>query len=253
MKYSLLTMTQRILESMDSDEVNSHADTIESKAVANIIRETYSYLVTRMDFPSVHSPFTLVPSGDSTKPTLMSLPANVLDIDYIKYKNVSDGDSKWLKVKFCDLEEYLNRTLDLQETDANVETMTIPLNGSNVTFKFYNDRDPTTFTTIDDTIILFDAYNSTEDNTLQGAKTLCYGRLSPEFLMQDSFVPKLDEDQFQLLLNEAKSQAFIELKQMSNAHSERRAAKLFVSTQRQKRNVPTGQSFKRPGYGKRRV
>lgn len=40
MKYTLLELTQRILESMNSDEVNSIGDTEESMTVANIIKES---------------------------------------------------------------------------------------------------------------------------------------------------------------------------------------------------------------------
>lgn len=251
MKYTLLEMVQRILESMDSDEVNSYADTIESKAVANILQETYYYLTSRMDLPSTHTFFHLEASGDSGKPTLMTVPANVLDIDYVKYRKVSGSDTEWYEVPFCDLKSYVEKNLNLQESSTNVSTTVIPLEGQNFTFKYVTDENPTEYTTVDDTHILFNSLDTSVDTTLTSSKTFCYGRVSPVFTMSDTFTPALDTDQFQLLLNEAKSQAFTELKQMNNAHADRRASKMFVSSQRQKRNIPTGRNtLPTKGYGR---
>jgi hypothetical protein len=50
-KYTLLELTQRILESMDSDEVDSIEDSPESLAVANIIKECYFDILGKLDLP----------------------------------------------------------------------------------------------------------------------------------------------------------------------------------------------------------
>lgn len=245
-------MVQRILESMESDEVNSYADTIESTSVANIIKETYWFLVGRMDLPSTHNVFQLNASGDSTKPTLMTLPSSVVDIDYIKYQDLDEeNNTEFKEMMFMPLKDFLEMTLSLDESETEVSTMVLDVDGTNFTFKYYNDREPTYYTTLDDTNIVFDAYDSVVDTTLQASKTLCYGKKAPDFTMSDTFTPKLDQDQFQLLLNEAKTQAFVELKQTTNEHSGYRARKSFIHTQKTKHNVPTGRQKGYRTYGRK--
>jgi len=255
MRYTLLQMTQRILESMDSDEVNSHADTIESRAVANVIKESYEYLVSKSELPSLHTLFHLDASGDSTKPCLMTLPSNVIDVDYIKYKiSGSSDDIEYRTLEYLPLEDFIDMTLALKESQSYVSTMTVALNGNDFTFKYRNDNMPTYYTNIDDFNLIFDSYDSTVDTTLQNSKTLCRGRIVPTFTMEDSFIPSIEPDQFQYLLNEAKSQAFVELKQTENAHSSRRAGKMQMHTHKTKHNIPTGipEVRRRGGYGKTR-
>jgi hypothetical protein len=253
MKYTLLEMTQRILGSMGSDEVNSYSDTVESSDVAQIIRETYWYLVGRMDLPANHNVFQLDASGDSTKPVLMTRPSTVLDIDYIKYSSDDEnGDTEFKEIMYLPLNEFLERTLTLKESETNVGEMTLTINSQDFQFKFRNDLKPTYYTTIDDETIIFDSYDSSVDTTLTSAKTLCYGKLLPTFTMSDTFTPDLDAEQFQLLLNEAKTQAFFELKQVENAQSNERARKSFISTQRTKHSIPSARPAieRTPNYGR---
>ena len=68
MRYSLIELVQRILESMDSDEVDSITDTVESLAVANIVKECYYDIISNLDLPERKDIFQLDGSGDSTKP-----------------------------------------------------------------------------------------------------------------------------------------------------------------------------------------
>lgn len=239
---------------MDSDEVNSYADTIESKAVANIIKESYNYLVGRMDLPCTQTFFNLDASGSSSKPCLMTVPTDVIDWDYIKYKHLdTSSNSVWVELTPIDIDDFMDRQDALKESDSNVSTMSFNLDGTTFEFKFFTDRNPTYYAVIDQYNIVFDAYDSTVDTTLQASKTRCFGKKIPTFTMADSFKPSLDPQQFQLLLNEAKGQAFVELKQTANAHADRRAAKMFTNTQRTKRNFPTNlpEINRIPNYGRK--
>lgn len=85
MKKTLLDMVQSIMSSMDSDMVNSISDTQESMQVANYLRDSYYEIVSGLNLPNTFSLIQLDPSLDETKPTLMYLPANVLNIHWIKY------------------------------------------------------------------------------------------------------------------------------------------------------------------------
>lgn len=236
MRLTLLEMVQRILESMESDEVNSYSDTTESSAVANIIKETFDYLTARMDLPRTQTLFQLTASGDNTKPVLMTKPTDVIDIDSVQYSHTSSGKVIWEDVSAMDPEDFLRMQMGLNESETNISTMNLSLDGTDFVMKYYTDRKPKYYTTFEGDQIVFDSYDSTAGDTLQQSRTMCTGSKVPTFTMSDTFVPDLSPRQFQLLLNEAKDQAFIELKQQQNAHASRRAGKMFANIQRTKDN-----------------
>ena len=95
MNMTLLQMTQDILSSMGSDEVNSIGDTIESMQVANIIKNKYFDVINRADLPEHYKLFQLNPSLDFSSPVLMYVPSEINSIKWIKYfdTNVQDGAS----------------------------------------------------------------------------------------------------------------------------------------------------------------
>lgn len=253
MRYTLLEMVQRILESIDGDAVNSYSDTDESREVANIIKETYFYMINGGDFPANETYFNLVASGDNTKPCLMTIPSDVLEIDYIKYKRLnSSGDNNWDEVRFMDQKSFIEKVLSFSESKSNVDTMEIALDGTNFTFKYYNDRPPSFYTRVGVNQLVFNAFDSAIDSTLQSSKTLCWGKKTPSFVFNDNFIPRLDAQQFQLLLNEAKSQAYAELKQTQNPKTEQRARRAFITNQRNKRDVPAKvpEQKRVPNYGR---
>lgn len=252
---TLLDMVQQILRSMESDEVNSYADTVESQAVAEIVRETYNYLVARMDLPANHQLFQLTASGDNTKPVLMRVPSDVLDIEWIKYVSPDEqNNTEYNEVHFIPLEEFLRHSLTLKEDETDVNVMNVTLDGLSFEIKYYNNRRPMFWTTTDNYNLIFDGIDLDDSVTLEQSKTLCYGKKLPEFQMNDNFIPQLDPTQFQLLLNEARQQAFTELKQMENGNAAYRSRKMFINTQRTKNAFPTKYpEIKRiGGYGRRR-
>src|SRR5258706_9554655 len=82
---TLLDMTQNILDAMDSDSINSIGDTVESSQVANVIKETYFYIVAQRDWPFLKTHTTLVGLADVSNPTHMEFPENCDKVFWIKY------------------------------------------------------------------------------------------------------------------------------------------------------------------------
>jgi hypothetical protein len=252
MKYTLLEMTQRILESMDSDEVNSISDSTEATAVANIIKECYFDIVSKMDLPEQQQLYQLTASGDNTLPCIMYLPEDVVDLQVLKYNTNTIADPEFNDVFFLPLDEFVRRTFSLDVDQDEVETMTVSTDRGDFLFKFMNDRFPSYYTTIDDRTLLFDAYDSEEETTLTSSRTMCWGQVVPTFSLTDSFTPDLDPRQFQFLLQASKAQAFIELKQIENPKAEKKERKNEILAQRTKHAIDkrTGSQTYR-GYGRR--
>ena len=95
---------------------------------------------------------------------------------------------------------------------------------------------------IDDEYLVFDSYDSDMDSTLQHSKTQVFGIVEPEWRMEDDFVPAMPAKYFPYLVNEAKSTAFIKIKEVFSQKDEQNA-------QRQKGWL--GQNKRRLGHDSR--
>ena len=216
---TLLEMTQDILSDMDSDEVNSINDSVESLQVAQIIKTTYYNIIDGRDYDFLYELFQLDASGTSSRPTHMKLPENIIDLKYIKYncKTLTDTKDKYLKIKYLMPEDFMEVVDKRDSSKSNVTVVTDP---TGISINVMNDKAPEYFTSFDDENLVFDSYDSQVDTTLQNNKTQCHGKRSVAFTLLDSFTPDLPVQMFSYLLAEAKSTAFVTLKQMPNAKAE---------------------------------
>lgn len=255
MRYTLLELVQTILSSMDSEEVNSIDDNTEAMQVAYIVRDNYYQIIAGGDPPELYTFFELEASGDSNKPCLMTMPTNIDRIEWIKYDNKlsTDPSVMFRDVAYLPMDEFLHRNLLLNTDLDNVIHWSHTIGTDTFSFFAYDNKFPEFYTTFDDYTLIFDSYNSDEDSTLVKNKTYCYGLQHPTFTLSDVFTVDLDTKQYTLLLNEAKAQAFAELKQMSNVNAERKARQGWVTFQRTRRRIPGESDFDRlPNYGRRR-
>jgi len=233
---TLLDMTQNILNAMDSDEVDSIGDTVESLQVAEVIRETYEYITVGLDIPGRAGIIKLDSSGDVDLPNHMTVPSDVERVEWIRY----NGEP-------IEYKDPLAFVIHVSGRGAGTEITTI------ANLAIYNDRDPTCYTSFDDDTIVFDAYNLETESTLQQSKTLCWGQRSLAFLMEDTFVPLLPLDMFPRLLAEAKAACFVNFKQVSNSNEERRARNQKVVNMNSRFKAGTVRPIDRlPDYGRKR-
>lgn len=217
---TVLDMVQKILSSMDGDEVNSINDTLEATQVAEVIETTYYNIVNGKDWPHLFEMFTLTPSGTTARPTHMSLPDSYQEIRWLKYNKRTSTDTKdmFLDVIYLEPKEFMEVVNPRDETLSTVDQITDDVSG--VVIKIVNDTAPTYYTSFDHENLIFDSYDSGVENTLTAARTQCYGKKEPTFTVSDSFVPDLPTSMFSYLLNEAKAVAFVEVKQTQNPKAE---------------------------------
>lgn len=252
MRYSLLQLVQRILESLDSDEVNSISDTTESLEIANIVKECYFEIISEIQPKESEGLFHLDASTDDTKPTLMYLPTTVSNIEWLKY-NVGDSltNTNFRDICYLDVDSFFQFTNGLDAEEDWVDSQEVTIAGQNFRFKFRNDQFPSYYTSVDDRVILFDSYDKSVEDTLTSSRTYGYGGLVPDFQMVDTFIPKLDPRQFQLLLNAAKAQASIEVKQLENVKAERKERRHRILMYKEQDNTDSRpEIYKRKGYGR---
>lgn len=132
-------------------------------------------------------------------------------------------------------------------------TDTFPTGTNNFTFYYKNRETPKYCTVISNNYVIFDAYDLTQDVTLQAAKTMVEAKITPTFLMEDDFVPDLEDQQFPLLLNEVKALAFFELKQQVHVKAEQEVKRQWSLSQKNKNISGKPTPFDAlPNYGRSR-
>lgn len=262
MKYTLLELTQAVLSSMDSDEINSITDSVESQQVVEVIKTVYDDIISRGDLMSNNTLFNLVASTDQTKPIMMFKPDNIQKITSLQYNCQKDVDPEpvWNHMRYLNVEDFFHFIYQYDRGSSDVSTFNHVIGTNNIVFAYRTDQAPTYWTTFDDNTIFFDSYDTAVDSTLQSSKTLCFGSLATDFQKVDTFVPNLQPQQFALLLNEAKSLAWAELKQTTHQKAEQSARRNWVHLQKTRQETPESNnpnnqaSFfaKLPNFGRQR-
>ena len=144
------------------------------------------------------------------------------------------------RVEVLSVEDLLHETnrFSLQEPNVQSFSLTINENTTNTAntfiFKYKDDIQPTMCCVLSNYYVIFNSFDKTQDTTLQASKTRAFGWVYPTFTMQDSFIPNLDAQQFPLLLNDAKSLAFSEIKNQPHQKAEEEVARQVVSLQKWK-------------------
>lgn len=227
-KMTLLEMTQNILSAMDSDEVNSITDTVESMQVAEVIKESFYELFNDLVVPELQGMIQLDGLGDTSRPNYLRIPSNVQGISFVRYKD-ERNNNRYKKVQFLCKEDFLDRVLQYTTDYSNTAEV---VDASGFTYNIPNNSAPTYYTIFDDNMLVFDSYDSEYENTMHESKTVAFGSLAFEFKLEDDFIPPIDGNLFPLLLAESKSTCFVNLKQVASAKEEAKARKQKIRYQK---------------------
>lgn len=224
MKLTLLDMVQRILNDMDSDEVNSIDDTVEAQQVASIIRDCYLEMTSNRNWPHLRKLITLDGLGDSSRPNYLIIPENVKQLESFKYEKHKDGETKinFQDVKYKEPDEFLRIISQRNSDNDNVKVVT---DFSGVKLLILNDKAPEYWTSFDDKYIVTDSFDKMVESTHQTSKTQCLAFYNPGWSHTNDSIPDLPSEAFSALLEESKSNAFLVIKQMANQKAEQKSAR----------------------------
>lgn len=250
-KMSLLELVQDILSDMDSDDVNSIDDTVESTQVAQIVKATYQAMMSNRNWPHQKRLLTLIPSGDDTLPTHMTMQEEIKEMVGIKYNSakLADGTRRlYQPIYWVEPDDFLRISNGRNSSDANVD---IIVGDNNIEFLIVNNQAPRYYTSFNDSVLIFDAYDAAVDDTLQASKMQATAYVMPEWIHTDDAIPDLPAEAFTALLEEAKSRAFVKLKQQSDptAATEARRQQAWLS----RKAWRAAGGVKYPSYGRGRV
>jgi len=274
MKLTNLQLTQSILSSLGGDEVNSVSDSPESLQVLEIIRQSYFNMIDKLDLPETWQLVQLQPSLDINAPVLMYVPAEVAKVEWIKYFNTNILDDAngynhdinvdivpspdvysavpgYEYVTILPIRQFIDMTNGFNPSETDVFSFTL---NNKYTFYYKNGKQPQYCTILSNNYVIFDGYDATQDSTLQASKTMAYGQIKPTWSNEDDFICDLNDEQFPLLLNEAKSLAFLELKQVAHPLAEREIKRGRSAIQRDKAVHESPSYFDAlPDFGRRGI
>lgn len=221
-KKALLEMVQDILTEMDSDEVNHIDDTVESQAVATIIKNCYFEILSNRNWPHMKKLIQLEAAADILKPNYLKLPDRLKEMSLFKYDKAKEGSliTSFGDVHYREPEWFLRHTAARSLYNNNYTLVT---DFSGVTMYIKNNQAPFYWTSFDDVYIVTDSYDKEQDDTLQKSRNQAVAYIFPEWIHTDEGVPDLPIEAFALLEEEAKSTAFFTLKQMPNQKAEQKA------------------------------
>lgn len=246
-RLTLLEIVQNILSEMVSDAVNSIDDTEEATTVAEYVRITYFDILSRDDWKFLQKLTTLDSYGDPDYPNYMRSPVEVSKIKNIRYNVTTvDDDNDIIRViSYLEPEDFLDKLYARNTSDSNIEQIVDP---SGVTLFVMNDKMPEWYTSFDDSVLVFDSYDSAEDTTLQATKSMAFVIETPEWTHEDSFIPTLPADMFSLLLEESTIMAFQNLRQINPPLHNKRAYRAAGHARHASKRVKDRQP--RKGFGR---
>lgn len=222
MKMTLLEIVQAILNALDGEPVNSITDTVESEQVAMIVRDSYLALVSNRNWPHTRHTLSLSSFSDDQRPTHMSFPDSVKEIELVNYNKKKQRDTRQLfeQVYYLHPDQFLEHTNN-RDTDSDNVTVVEDLSG--VSINIQTNCAPTYYTSFDDENIVFDSFDKEVELTLQSSKTQAIVVEQPTFSLVDNHVPDLPTEAFSALLEDSKSTASLQLRQIPDQKAEQRA------------------------------
>lgn len=245
MKPTYLEIVRTLLSELESDDVNSLNQTVESEEVTGMVKQIYYHIIAGRKWPHLRQLFKLeeIPGVDN----ILQIPDDIQLIEWIKYnkrKGLTEKD-QFRPIKRITPEKFTEICNSRDSTSPNVFVVDI----SDVKLLIRTDLHPQFWTSFNDKDILFDSFNSDVDTELDPDSTLCYGYRYPAVEVDDNFIFDLPVDAFPYFINECRSFVFNSIKQMPHVKAEQMA-----QTQRRRmswENYTVPGYINYPNYGKR--
>jgi hypothetical protein len=248
-KKTLLRVVQDYLTYVDGFQVDSIFDSEESQQAAQIAEHVF-YTVVDKNRDQMHSTVvrSLDASTDGDLPCVMLIPSEIRRIhdSEIWYNTHKTGGVQWSRVQFIDPKEFLVYVSGMNTDQENTEVMLV--NG--VPFVVMNNRAPLYCTTFDDHTLVFDAYDSELDSTLQESKTKIVAVQAPVFLQEDDFLIPLPERMISGYTDTVINECAVALRGIGNQNVARRSNQFLSKMQQSQKTIGDKYSVKKL-YGRR--
>lgn len=248
-KMTLIEIANDIANDIDTEPFNSIDDTIESVQIAQIVKTTFFEIIANRNWPHLKRTVQLDSVADFTRPTHLKLPLltkELLRLAYNRVKVESPDRDNFKDLYWVDPEEFLKHSNMLKSDEEYVEKIN---DFGGAPFYIRRDKQPECYTSFDDEYVILDSYLLDIENTVQTSNTQALVYFEPSWVHSDDSIPDLPSEAFPLLLEEAKSAAFLVLRQQANAKSEQRARR--QNTWLARKSWRVSGSIRYPDYGRK--
>lgn len=205
---TLLQVVNSYKNATEGFQVNNINEDYESETVAQVAEEVfYEVCGDFTDWTHKNKLTTLDSVGDSERPNYLSIPKDVYRIhdSVINYdKRLDNTKTNYQPVHYLDPHKFLQLVNARNSDDSSITTVT-DFNGTKLLI--HNERHPTYYTSIDDEYVIFDAYNSSLESTLQSSKSQVISQEEEVFYQDKDFVIPLPNNFIPTYLNLVKSRA----------------------------------------------
>jgi len=247
---TLLEIVNDVMYSMDYDPVNDISETPESEQVANMVRGEYFKLAAELDLDTIRMVDQLTGLGDTNYPTTMKIPASVAQVTNIRYDNTETGDSNQTIddiTYYEDPNDFLDLVYSRNTGDSEIDVVNDNVEG--VPLFIRNDQGPTYCTSFDGEYIVFDAYNSAEESTLQQSNSIVVGVAADAWSHTNAAYPVLPVRHFSLFISQCKIVCNEQMRQVT-LRSEREDRRYLRNKAKREKRLKN--SHTKPNFGRHR-
>ena len=223
--------------------------TEDSEEIAIFARELWQYMQGRTDWPHQKKLIQLDALADSEKPNYLKLPDNVSEIvkNSLRYREQ--------QVTYLESDAFLDFTNSRNtivkddngiESNSYEDNVEIVDSMAGVNLYIRNDKNPTYWTTFDDEYLVFDSYDSVNEDTLQNENSSALAYVNDDLVIADDSVVDLPIGLMSLFQAELNREAHLRIKREISPIDEKRALAGW-NTQKKKRRAKLK---KKSGFGR---
>lgn len=219
---------------------------IEAEATSVTTNQQYSFLVKAADTTQGFGGYASF--ENSQNPTTVQIPTDIAEIKYFKYKTNDEGNRLQLSLmEYLSPEDFITYVQSRDTSLSNVFSSNVLY--EDITIPFIVDQQPAYWTSFDNTNIVLDAFDYTQDvEGVSADKTQVMAVVTPSWTEADSFIPDMPPQLFPMLVYEA-AEACMDLHKQDEKTTTTKRALLHRSLMKTKEVRHDGKTKK--GFGRR--